>query len=83
MALNSKVALLLLGLLVGAIAGYLTRPESAQIKIGDTSIEFQNNQVSTNSSGSLTSGQTQHIFLYAAFGGVIGLLVGFAADRRR
>ena len=81
--MNSKVALLLLGLLVGAIAGYLTRPESAEIKIGGASIEFSNNKVSTGSSGALTSGQTQHILLYAAFGGVIGLLAGFAADRRR
>ena len=82
MALNSKVALLLLGLLVGGAAGYLTRPESAEIKIGGTSIEFSNNKVSTGSSGSLTSGQTQHIALYAVIGGVIGLLAGFAVDRR-
>ena len=81
--MNSKVALLLLGLLVGAIAGYLTRPESAEIRIGGTSIEFSNNKVSTGTSGNLTSGQTEHIFLYAAIGGVIGLLAGFAADRRR
>ena len=80
--MNSKVALLVLGLLVGGLAGYLTRPESAEIKIGGTSIEFSNNKVSTGSSGSLTSGQTQHIALYAVIGGVIGLLVGFAVDRR-
>ena len=80
--MNSKVALLVLGLLVGGLAGYLTRPELAEIKIGGTSIEFSNNKVSTGSSGSLTSGQTQHIALYAVIGGVIGLLVGFAVDRR-
>jgi uncharacterized membrane protein (Fun14 family) len=82
LALNSKIALLILGLLVGGVAGYATRPQAAEIKIGGTSIEFSDNKVSTNSSGALTSGQTQHIFLYAAIGGVIGLLVGFAVDRR-
>lgn len=82
MALNSKVALLILGLLVGGVAGYLTRPQAAEIRIGGASIEFSDNKVSTSSSGSLTSGQSQHILLYAVFGGVIGLLAGFVADRR-
>lgn len=85
MSLNPKVALLLLGLLIGGVVGYLTRPEAAEIKIGGASIEFQNNQVSAHagSSSSLTTGQSQHILTYALFGGVIGLLAGFAADRRR
>ena len=83
MTLNSKVALLLLGLVIGGVVGYVTRPESAEIKIGGTSIEFSDNKVSTGSSGSLTSGQGQHIALYAVVGGIIGLLAGFAADRRR
>lgn len=82
MALNSKVALLLLGLLIGSVVGYLTRPDTAEIKIGGTSIEFSNNQVSTGSSASLASGRSRHMFLYAAAGGVIGLLVGFAGDGR-
>ena len=81
--MNAKVALLLLGLIAGGIVGYATRPESAEIKIGGTSIELSDNKVSTGSSGSLTSGQTQHVALYAAVGGVIGLLIGFATDRRR
>ena len=56
----------------------LTRPEAAEIKIGGASIEFSNNTVSTGSSGTLTSGQSQHIALYAVAGGIIGLLIGFA-----
>ena len=84
MALNAKVALLLLGLLLGGCVGYLTRPEAAEIKLGGTSIEVQTNRVSAGpSGGGLTSGQGRHVMLYAAAGGVIGLLIGFAADRRR
>ena len=80
--LNAKIALLLLGLIVGGVVGYLTRPQAAEIKIGGTSIEFQNNQVSTSSSGGFTTGQTQHMMLYGIVGGVIGLLAGFVIDRR-
>ena len=83
MTLNPKVALLLLGLLVGAVAGYLTKPEAAQITVGDVSLQFSNNRVSSGSSDGLTSGQSQHILLYTLVGGVAGLLVGFALDRRR
>ena len=80
---NTKVALLLLGLLIGGVVGYLTRPAAAEIKLGGASIEFSDNKVSANSSDSgLTTGQTQHIALYAFIGGVIGLLAGLAADRR-
>lgn len=83
MTLNPKVALLLLGLLVGGVAGYLTKPGAAQITVGDVSLEFSNNRVSSGSPGGLTSGQSQHILLYTLVGGVAGLLVGFALDRRR
>ena len=31
---SNLVAFLVVGLLIGALAGYLTRPESAQIKLG-------------------------------------------------
>ena len=83
MRLNSKVALLLLGLLIGAVVGYVTRPQAAEIRLGGTSIEFQNNQVLAGPAGGMTSGQSQHILLYTIAGGVLGLLAGFAADRRR
>ena len=83
MTLNTKVATLLLGLLLGAVAGYLTRPETAELKIGQLSVEFSNNQVSSGSTDGLTSGQGRHLLLYTLIGGVAGLLVGFAIDRRR
>ena len=77
-----KVALLLLGLLVGAAAGYLTRPESAEIRLGGTTIEFEHNQISSGSSV-ITDGTNRHILLYTLAGGIIGLLAGFAAAGRR
>ena len=84
MAPNTKIVLLLLGLLAGGVYGYVTRPQSAEIKIGGTSIEFSSNRISTSSSSSgLTSAQGQHIALYAVGGGIIGLLLGLVAERRR
>ena len=83
MALNAKVATLLLGLLLGAVVGYLTRPETAELRIGQLSVEFSDNQVSSGASGGLTSGQSRHLLVYTLIGGVIGLLAGFALDRRR
>ena len=79
---NAKVALLLLGLLAGAVLGYLTRPSATEIKIGGSSIEFSDTKSAAGASDSLTTGQIQHVALYAVIGGVMGLLAGFAADRR-
>jgi len=79
---SNLVAFLVVGLLIGALAGYLTRPESAEIKLGPVSIEVKGNQVA-HDNGPLTSSQVQHIASITLIGGVIGLGVGFAAGRSR
>ena len=82
MGRSNLLAFLVIGLIVGAIAGYMTRPESAEIKLGPLSIEVKGNQVA-HDNGPLTSSQVQHIALITLIGGVIGLGVGFAAGKRR
>jgi hypothetical protein len=79
---NPLVVYAVVGLLVGALSGYLTRPESAEIRIGPLSIEVKGNQIA-HDNGPLTSSQVQHIAIIALIGGVIGLGVGFAAGRRK
>ena len=69
------------GLLVGALAGYLTRPQSAEIKVGPLSIEVKGDRPAQGG-GPLTSGQMQHIALITLIGGVIGAGIGFVARRR-
>ncbi len=82
LARSNLTAFLVVGLLIGALAGYLTRPESAEIKLGPLSIEVKGNQVARDN-GPLTSSQIQHIAIITAIGGVIGLGMGFAMGRNK
>ena len=79
---NAMVAFLLIGLLVGALAGYMTRPESAEIRIGPLQIEVTGKGIASRND-SLTSSQVQHIALITLIGGLIGLGLGYAVDRGR
>jgi len=77
---SNLVAFLVVGLLIGALAGYLTRPEATEIKFGPVSIEVKGDQVARDN-GPLTSSQVQHIALITLVGGVIGLGLGFASRK--
>lgn len=77
--MNPKVLCLVLGLVVGGITGWLTRPQVAEIRLPGIDIRVQGE----NSRGGLTSEQSRHIALAAVVGAIIGLGVGFVADRRR
>jgi hypothetical protein len=82
--MNSRVFFLLIGLVLGAIVGYVTRPEAAEVRIGPLSVEVQSNHTASSSdTGSLTTGQWQHIGVYTVVGGVLGALAGFLAGQRR
>lgn len=77
---NATVTYAIIGILIGGLAGYLTRPESAEIRIGPVQIEITGKGVDRNG-GSLTSSQTQHILLVGLIGGLIGVGFGFMVDR--
>ena len=76
------MAFLVVGLLVGAFAGYLTRPESTEIKFGPVSVEVKGSQMA-HDYGPLTSSQMQHITLIAFIGGAIGFGLGFAMRKSK
>jgi hypothetical protein len=78
---NALIAFTVVGLLIGALSGYLTRPESAEIKIGPVNIEVQGNNVARGN-GPLTSAQVRHIAIITLIGGAIGLGLGFAMRGR-
>jgi hypothetical protein len=81
--MNSRVLFLLVGLVVGAIVGYLTRPESAEVRFGPVHIEVQGDHAAgAQDDGGLTNGQIQHIAIYTIAGGVLGALAGLLVARR-
>jgi hypothetical protein len=79
---NSLIAFLLIGLVIGGLSGYMTRPESTEFKLGPLSFEVRSDEVARGG-GPLTSSQVQHIAILTALGGIIGLAVGFAAAKRK
>ena len=79
---SNLIAFVLVGLVIGGLAGYLTRPESTEIKLGPLSLEVRGDQVARGD-GPLTSSQVQHIAILTAIGGAIGLGLGFAAGKRK
>lgn len=81
--MNAKIVLLIVGLVVGGLTGYLTRPEAAEIKVGSFSLEVQGDSPAGTRGGSLTTGQMQHVGIFAVIGAALGLGIGFVADRRR
>ncbi len=73
---NPLVVFTAIGLFVGVVAGYLTRPESAEIRLGPVNIEVTGNQVARGG-GPITGSQMRYIGMVTAIGGVLGLALGY------
>jgi len=80
--MNLKIALVLLGVLIGGLIGYLQRPEAAEINLGPLQLEVQTDQPAQGS-GPLTSGQMRYVVIFAVIGGAAGLAIAMIADRRK
>jgi hypothetical protein len=80
MLLNPKVILLVLGVIIGGVIGYATRPEIAEIRIGKLNIEISGKGIGRHDDR-ITSEQWKHIAIFALIGGALGLGLGFALDR--
>lgn len=98
--MNAKVILLIVGLLIGGAAGWLTAPAPAlNVDIGGVNVEVQGGngeggtvtatgpegggiEVQVGSPSPLND-RNARTAIFALVGAVIGLAVGFVADRRR
>jgi hypothetical protein len=79
---SGKVLLLVVGLVVGALVGFLTRPQAAEIRLGPVSVEVQGDRPAA-AGDPVTGGQWQYIGIVTLIGGLIGGAVGFVVDRRQ
>jgi hypothetical protein len=79
---NMLMAFLVAGLLISALARYLTRQKTADIKFGPVSVEVRGNQVARSGSP-VTSSQVEHIAIITLIGDVTGLGLGFAIKSSR
>lgn len=80
--MNNKILLLLVGLFVGGVVGWFTKPAALAFQFGDINIEISADGPVDSGQG-LTSEQVRHIGLIGAIGGLIGLGLGIAVDRKR
>ncbi len=80
--MNIKVTLLVVGLLIGALVGFLTRPQSSEIKLGPLELNVTTNQAA-DPNDPVTSSQWQHIAIFSAIGALVGIGAGYAVGGRR
>ena len=93
-----KVILLIVGLVIGAAAGWFTAPKAVDVNLGNISLEVEGGREggamlsADDSRGgvevsigrrSVFDDRNTRTAIFAAIGGAIGLLIGFVADRRR
>jgi len=80
--MNTKVILLVVGLLIGGLVGFLTRPQSSEIKLGPIELNVTTNQAA-DPNDPVTSSQWQHIAIFSAIGALVGIGAGFVIDQRK
>jgi hypothetical protein len=73
-----KIICLLLGIVAGRLVGFVTKPPTAQVTIPGINLQIKTEAPQ----GELTNRQFNHIALCALIGAIVGLGVGFVADRR-
>ena len=96
--MNAKVILLLVGLLIGGAAGWITAPQPTQLQVGPLSVEVQGGN---GDGGTVTAtennGQVQvqvgnpspfndpmmRTGIFGVIGALVGLVIGVVMDRRK
>lgn len=94
---NLKVILLVVGLVVGGLAGWLTAPKAVDVRLGPISVQVQGEGDGGNVTATGDDGQIQvqvgnpsplndrntRTAIFAVVGAIIGFGAGFFAERRK
>lgn len=94
--MNGKVLLLLVGLVVGGLIGWLTAPKTEVIKVGPLSVEVTQGKgeggsvTATGNDGKVQVGNPSPLndrntrtLIFAIAGGILGFGAGFVIDQRK
>ncbi len=81
--MNAKVLLLVVGLVAGAVIGWVTKPPAASLQLGPVNIEIASNQSIGGEGNGPTNGQWYYIGMITAVGGLLGLGLGVLLDSGR
>jgi hypothetical protein len=95
--MRPAVVLLLVGLVVGAILGWVTAPKAVDVNVGPLSVTVDNQggggSVTAKSedgkinvqvgSQSPLDDRNMRTLIFAVVGGLVGFGIGFAVDRRK
>ena len=97
--MNTKALLVIVGLVIGAVAGWLTAPQPSTVDLGPLHMKVEGGDNGNGGNATVTTGdgginvnvssnspldnQTSRAVIFAIVGGVIGLAAGVVLDRRR
>jgi uncharacterized protein YcfJ len=97
--MNTKTLLVVVGLIIGALAGWFTAPQPSTVDLGPLHMKVEGGDNGNGGNATVTTGngginvnvssnspldnQTSRTAIFAVIGGLVGLVAGFALDRRR
>jgi len=97
--MNAKALLVVVGLIIGALAGWFTAPQPSTVDLGplhmkveggdngnggNTTVTTGNGGINVNvSSNSPLDNQSSRTVIFAVIGGLVGFVAGTVLDRRR
>ena len=97
--MNARTLLVIVGLVIGAVAGWLTAPQPSTVDVGPLHMKVEGGDNGNGGSATVTTGnggisvnvgsnspldnRGSRTAIFAVIGGIVGLVAGYALNRRR